>query len=528
MGDAYVDEISSTTELKKFAFKAVQVGSVVEYEYVLTTNLWTIPDWYFQDDIPIIHNEYQVSIPEYFTFKQLETGYFPLTSRKTERRNTSYESLRYYEDVQTLIAKDVPAFITEDYTNCPKNYTTCMRFELARFIPPNGIIKNYTATWESINKQLLDDSDFGSKLNGAGFLKDQLQQLKDQNDTPEKQMAAIFAFVQNHLSWDKKKSIYSKLGAKTWEKNGGSSGDINLFLTAALLRAGFDANPVILSTRENGIIHPAITMVDQFNYVISSVKINDKLYLLDATEKYTTPGILPSRCLNEKGRLINKTGGEWITIEPLINKDITVQTNINIATDGTATGTLIEKHNGYAAMNFRNDLAYYTSTDDYVTNYQKELGVTALTADSITGVNDNSQPIIASYNVEFEQAAEKAGELLLIKPVMLYNTTQNPFKLEERNYPVDFTYPSIYTYIGTYQLPDGYAPEELPKPQRVSLPDKGGSLLFSAQNNNGKLTIMVRFIISKPRFLYTEYLQLKQFYNLLVDFENKPIVLKKI
>jgi hypothetical protein len=63
--------------------------------------------------------------------------------------------------------------------------------------------------------------------------------------------------------------------------------EINLMLTAMLRYAGLDANPVLTSTRDNGIaVFPTRTA---YNYVIASVKIADKQYLLDATSKYTLP-----------------------------------------------------------------------------------------------------------------------------------------------------------------------------------------------------------------------------------------------
>ena len=60
-----------------------------------------------------------------------------------------------------------------------------------------------------------------------------------------------------------------------------------------LRELGLQSDPVILSTRSNGAIHPAQIMVNQFNYVIASVNIGDKTYLLDATEKEGSYNLLP-------------------------------------------------------------------------------------------------------------------------------------------------------------------------------------------------------------------------------------------
>ncbi len=294
------------------------------------------------------------------------------------------------------------------------------------------------------------------------------------------------------------------------------------------MRIGLNANPVIISTRNNGMIHPAIVLVDQFNYVLASVKIGETTYLLDATDKYTLPGMLPQRCLNEKGRIINKIGGEWIDLKYNTTYNQVVQVNLTLAPDGSATGTLMEKHDGYSALEFRNAFGFFNSAAEYTTNYEKAFSNVSLKVDSITGTTDRSKPVLAYFTTEIEGATEQAGNLLLLKPVFFHNLEHNPLKLEERQYPVDFSYPKNITYIGAYELPAGYAPEALPQPQKIALPEKAGSLLINYQQLNNKITVMVRVNFTKAKYFSNEYAQLKEFYNLIIEAQNKPIVLKKI
>ena len=70
--------------------------------------------------------------------------------------------------------------------------------------------------------------------------------------------------------------------------------------------AGLTANPVLVSTRSNGIaIFPNRTA---FNYVIAAVETPNGNILLDASDKFSTPNVLPFRALNWYGRLIRKDG----------------------------------------------------------------------------------------------------------------------------------------------------------------------------------------------------------------------------
>jgi hypothetical protein len=45
----------------------IKEGSIIEYN-IRTTNLSSPRDWYFQRSIPVNYSEYQMSVPEYFTY----------------------------------------------------------------------------------------------------------------------------------------------------------------------------------------------------------------------------------------------------------------------------------------------------------------------------------------------------------------------------------------------------------------------------------------------------------------------------
>ena len=42
---------------------------------------------------------------------------------------------------------------------------------------------------------------------------------------------------------------------------------------------------------------------------------------------------------------------------------------------------------------------------------------------------------------EIENAANMEGERIYLNPILKYKTHENPFKLEQREYPVNFGYP---------------------------------------------------------------------------------------
>jgi len=141
---------------------------------------------------------------------------------------------------------------------------------------------------------------------------------------------------------------------------------------------------------------------------------------------------------------------------------------------------------------------------------------------------DISKPLIVQYSYENDDATEKMGDLLLIDPMLLGKTTKNPFKLEDREYPVDYSYPNSTTYMATINIPDGYTIDNVPKPRRIYMPNKSASFVYSIQQSNNKIIVISRFIVKKTTFLPEEYQYLKEFYNQIIDTQDKKIVLKKI
>jgi hypothetical protein len=535
-------------EIVKFEMPAVKEGSIIDIEYTITSDLIQfIREWFFQSEIPTMYSEYRVSIPEYFHFKQLEKGYNSIGNKTSSNRTVSYQgtdktrsegkvtstqydtyTIKFEVTDYIFKSEHVPAFYVEDYITSKENYLSSIQFELGSVKWPNQPVKNYTNTWEAINKELLEDSDFGMQLKGIGFLKDELTIIEALNQTPEAKLEAAYKLIQSRMNWNGRNSIYSFEQSKAWKDGNGTIGDINLLLVAALTKLGLDANPVILSTRKNGFIHPAQIILDQFNYVIAAVQLNEKLILLDASDKFTPVGILPERCLNGQGRLINKTDGKWIDLNPASLSKESYQITISLNTNGEFEGKIKERYEGYAAIKKRSALNYYTTDEDYLTEYEKKNSSYVFTLDSITDKIEITKPIIIEYNIASEEYIEKAGDLLLLNPMILAQITKNPFKLENREYPVDFSFPQSIIYVATIKIPEGYAIENLPEIKKIALPERSATFTLSAQQSANSIVIVSRFDINKITFLPDEYLNLKEFYNQVIDAQSKQVILKKI
>jgi len=183
------------------------------------------------------------------------------------------------------------------FVNNINNYTSAVSHELESVQYPNRPFKLYSTDWKSVTKTIHDDSDFGQELEKTNYFESDLNLILKGFTLPEEKIIAVFNFVKTKVKWDNSFGIFCSNGVKkAYTDKTGNVAEINLMLTSMLRYAGLEANPVLISTRSNGIAYyPTIAA---FNYVVSAVDISGELVLLDATEKYSNINVLPYRDLN--------------------------------------------------------------------------------------------------------------------------------------------------------------------------------------------------------------------------------------
>jgi hypothetical protein len=305
---------------------------------------------------------------------------------------------------------------------------------------------------------------------------------------------------------------------------------VNLLLIAALREAGFQANPVLVSTRDHGAVNTDyMPMLSRFNYVVAHVPLPEgKEMLVDATEELLPCGMLPTRCLNGQGRLIMPKAEEsrWVSLLP--SQRLTEYQQIQLVLDekGGYRGKVHSEHGGYAGSAQRDRL--------------REKGEKKFVEDLLTGRegwnvgkyqfsqrDDLAKALSFDYELTAAGGDAPAG-LLYLRPLQHFGNSKNPFVHESRQFPVDFGCPVDETVVMTLTLPTGYEVEELPKPAALSLPDNGGRFLFQAQPAaDGTIQIMSRLNLNRAVYSAEEYVGLREFYRLVVAKQAEQLVLKK-
>ena len=518
----FTEQINENWTSKKIVLPNVKEGSVIEFKYTLRSPyISTIPDWYFQREIPVNHVRYETYIPEYFIYR------VNLNSPDIVVNEEIIQNSKGYKDKKVSYSgANLPAIKIEEYITNIKNYAANVKHELASTKFPNSFVKNYIVSWEDVVKSIYDYNEFGSELKQSSYFEDDIKEIT-QIINPVDRMNAVFALVQNKMTWNDKYGYLCEDGVRRAYRSGtGNIAEINLILTRILRSVGLQANPVLISTRSNGIsIFPS---KNAFNYVIVCVEMNNTKCLLDATSKYTSPNILPIRAINYSGRIIrdNKTSEE-ISLTPNFNSRKVVLGMFTLDEGGEISGRIKHHYQDYEASNFR-ELYTKTSEDSYLEDLEKRLNGIEVEKYKRTNSEELDKPLIEDFSITANNLVDIIGDKLYISPTIYYQKKRNPFTTEKRNYPIDFVYPFHEKFNFSYTIPESYEVESLPQLTAVTLPDGLGVFRYVVELKGKQIQVAVDLSINQAVVSEVYYQDLKEFFKLIVEKQSEKIVLKRI
>ncbi len=547
--DIFDEKESRYWSSTKFTMPDIRPGSVVEFDYTITSPyLSNIDEIALQYEVPVRKIEVQVESPEYFVFKPLMKGYYPFQIASETKRGsinftnkvrsggggftstqTKYENNKvdYTTNVSKIDLENVPALKEEPYVNNINNYRSAIKYELQYVKFPNSPIDYYSTTWTDVAKSIYDNPAFGSEVKKTGYFENDINSLLEGVSDPLQKTSIIFRYVKNRMNWNGYFGYYCDDGVrKAYKDKTGNVAEINLMLTAMLRHAGLDANPVLVSTRSHGI--PLFPTREGFNYVVSAVSLDNGTVLLDGTAKFSTPGMLPPRAHNWMGRLIQKDGSsEEIDLTPKEMSKELVSVNYDITEDGIAEGRIRKQFTDHHALSFRQK--YYTANEEeYLENLENTYNGMEISGYKLENKDDITKPIVETFSFSKENACDRIADKVYLSPMLFFATEENPFKLDNREYPIDFSYPWADKYIINIRIPSGYKTEILPEPSRVMLPDNLGSFLFNINETGDIIQVMVQTEMNSAIVSSVYYGAVKEFFKQLVEKETEKIVLTKI
>lgn len=530
------------------AMPEVREGSVIEVQYRVSSDFAAnLDDFQFQYGIPVDKVDVSVEIPEYFIFKRYGKGYYPIDvqqSRKNRKISVKYKeelsvnermsgtpssrigNLEFLENVYKVNAENIPSLKEVDFTDNINNYRSAIKFELASTQFPNRPFKNYSLSWEDVAETIYNSDEFGGELGKKRLVKDIVEGIKAQVGDENLLIAALYEYVKTELTWNEYYGKYCENGIKkTLADKTGNVADINLTLVAMLQYAGFNANPVLVSTKSHGI--PLFPTREGFNYVIAAVQTAGGMIYMDATEKMGTIGVLPRRAMNWNGRLV-KEDGNSMEVKLAPNKPAKEMTfaSVELFADGHVQGKLRTQLTNNLAFDYRE--SHKGETLDEIMDSMEERFV-SMEIDELDLKNRKEchKPIVESCEFLKENQIEVISGKLYFKPGLFMTLNENPFKMEQRDYPVDFGYAKSKKITINFKVPEGYKIESVPEDLAIGLPDGLGTFKYVVRQQGANLQYTSTTTINTPMIPPNYYEALKEFFNQIVTKQGENVVLSK-
>jgi hypothetical protein len=533
----------------KFTMPDIKEGSIIEYKYkIYSPFYWSVDDFVFQFDIPVKKMEAIFETPEYFNFKVNMKGFFSIKPKNETKRGVitlnnktrtvtggfsatqttfSSSNIEFTNNISTYNLDNVPALKEEPFVNNINNYRSTIQYELSYTNFPQTPIKYYSTTWEDVVKTIYENPNFGGELDKTGYFEKDIDAIIGSISDPVARVALIYDFVKAKVKWNGYYSKYCDDGVrKAYKEQVGNVAEINLMLTSMLRYAGIKAFPILVSTRQNGI--PIFPTREGYNYVVTYVNLPTGVVYLDATNKYSAPNILPFRTLNWQGRVMAEHGGsELIDLFPKEASKNTTYLMVNMDNQGAIKGDLRTIKTNHSAMLYREEYVE-TNKEQYLEKLENKYKGMEISDFKVDNESDLSKPVMETYKFEKDNQADIIGDKIYFSPLLFLKTTENPFKLEKREFPIDFGFPTFTQYMMVINIPDGFKIETLPKPAVLALPDQLGSYKYNLTFNDNTIQVIIESKITQPIISSLYYESLKAYFSKIIETEAEPIVLTKV
>lgn len=543
--DVFTEQFDKKHIIKRFTLPAVKEGTIIEYSYTISSPyVFNLQPWVFQDNYPCIWSEYFATIPDVFQFIFLRQGYqrFEINDEMkdghksfTMRYNPNGVSLASHTEQVSFtatttrhhwLAKNLPALKEESFTTTLRNHITKIEFQLAVVQYPDNPVQQIMDTWPKLYERLMADEEFGLSLDrNNAYLGDLVDELTEHQTSDTAKARRIYNYVRQHYTCTEHSGLRLSKSLKTvFSSHSGNDADLNLLLVAMLRRAKLDAYPVILGTRNYGTTIEKFPLINRFNYTIASVNTLSGIYYMDASLPYLGFGRLDANCYNGHARIISPA-------VPAVNFDADSlierkSTYVTLTVEKDAFKGHFEQRLPYVESCMLREKVKQAGIEAYFKPVAKAFSLeTTLNNTAIEDLNNYEVPVKVSY--DFETKPEADG-MLYINPLLTEATVSNPFKSQERFYPVEMPYVMDEIYTLNMEVPDGFEVEELPKSVVLKLNETEGTFQYLVHKDFNRIQLRLRLQLTKATFPPEDYNTLRDFFDMIVKKEAEQIVLKRV
>jgi hypothetical protein len=525
---------------KVFNMPSVEVGSILEFSYVLRSLYLMDPYWRVQQ--PLFVHKAHFEFTPFALFQQGGSGglSFPVNDRgdmlntlvmwpnlppgSTVRQDVGN---RYFLDIT-----DVPAAPDEPWMPPSESYLYKVRFYYQEAGTAEDFWIRESKFWsKDVDKFAQPSQTIRDAVNGIVAAGD------SDLDKAKKLYAAAQALDNTDYSRSKTESERQALHMKdikhaedTWKQKSGDSNEIAYLYLAMLRAAGLTAYAMEIVDRRDGVLDQSYMYFDQLDTALVILSTGGKEITLDPGEKLCPFGQLAWNHSEARGVRQAGDAPSLMTTPPASFNDNMTTYNANLTLDakGAMTGSFTIVMSGQEALHWR-QVALESDLSEAKSQYDKQLeaivpdGVEAH-VDQFMGLDNPNGSLIAMVKASGAVGVSTAKRMLL--PGYFFETRgREPFVNEaQRQEPVDMHFAERVNENVTYHLPDGYTVEGAPQDAKVAWP---GHAILATKCTPGTGQIQIAHSIVRGFALAQadEYQDLRGFYQKVATTDQEQLVL---
>ena len=448
---------------KTFTLPDVQVGSIIEYHFLdqMDENQLYSSHWILSEQLFTKHAKFSLKP---YSRASLRTIWQGLPKGITP---TNGNPVR-------LEISNIDPFRSEDFMP-PENELKAR----VDFLYSRSDEKDSVKFWKAEGKLLNEGvENFVGKRKA---MEQAVAEIAAASDSPEVKLQKIYMRVlQVHnttLQVDKTEQEQKRAKEKennnvedVWKHGYGNGRQINWLFLAMARAAGFEANCVYLSSRNEYFFQPRTMNPGQLNDDVVAVKLNGKDAYFDPAAGYAPFGFVTWDETGVAGLRLDKEGGSWITtpIPESSSSQIARNADLKLSEDGTLQGKLKVTFSGLEALwrrvEERNEDA--GSRKKFLEDQIKEyipIG-SEVELSNKPEWNSAATTFVAEYDIKVPGWASGAGRRVLVPTALFSNTEKHLFEHADRIHPIYFSFPFQKSDDVTIELPLGWQVSSVPKP----------------------------------------------------------------
>ena len=501
--------------VRKFTFPDVQVGSIIEFDYVISNrNLFYIDAWRFQHEYPTLFSAYDINNHTRLDYNFVAIG----------QKMLDYSLNKKSKQSNRWVLANIPSYNSIDYIYNKQDMSERILLQLRGYTTTDGAFfdgdsdRKVITDWKTLNAEILNNLSIYKNNSTAKEIAAAIPNGKDETET----LKNVQNYFRDNYTWNGFVGIYPQQSSRDLaKKRTGNAADLNLLLNMVLENKGIKSDLVVLSSRSHGKLILTYPYLGQFDHMINMVMLKNKsVIMMDAYDLSHDIGFMPLNNYNYFGLIVDKSKENFVALQPPLS-EYSSQQVYNIK-DDKINLVQTDKRNGYFKENVPLNLPKGIKETSLI-GQSVDVLMNEVNTEKKNSEDGMYEMIRSSYEASY---SGKSPFIHIQNPIkeLLSNYTFNEI---DRKRPLEFEFPFLFKIDVVVPVPDGYKIEVSDNfNSHIETTDKSLVYFQKALIKEDKLILHVEFLIRKSTF-ENDYAAIKSFFDKTNIAASQVILLKK-